>query len=122
MARRIDTAAVIESIRLKESAAAATPAAGYFSIYAKTDGKLYTKNDAGTEVEVGAGTMTNPMTTQGDLIVGGASGTPGRLAKGTASQVLTMNSEATAPEWKDASGGGGTVPPAVKVYMNTNFR
>jgi hypothetical protein len=29
-----------------------------------------------------------------------------RLAKGTAGQVLTMNSGATAPEWADASGGG----------------
>ena len=34
--------------------------------------------------------MTNPMTTQGDLIVGGANGTPTRLAKGTAGQVLKV--------------------------------
>ena len=43
--------------------------------------------------------MTNPMTTQGDLIVGGSSGAATRLAKGSAGQVLTMNSGATAPEW-----------------------
>ena len=30
-----------------------------------------------------------------------------RLAKGTAAQVLTMNSGATAPEWAAAGGGGG---------------
>ena len=52
------------------------------------------------------GDMTNPMTTQGDTMYGGASGTPTRLAKGTAAQVLTMNAGATVPEWADASGGG----------------
>ena len=50
--------------------------------------------------------MTNPMTTQGDVIYGGASGLPTRLAKGTASQVLAMNAGATAPEWVAAAGGG----------------
>lgn len=52
----------------------------------------------------------NPMTTAGDIIIGGASGTPTRLAKGTAGQVLTMNSGATAPEWQTPSGGGGSTP------------
>lgn len=47
--------------------------------------------------------MPNPMTTQGDIIYGGASGAPTRLAKGTASQVLAMNSGATAPEWVTAT-------------------
>ena len=35
--------------------------------------------------------ITNPLTTQDDLWVGGASGAPGRLAKGTDGQVLTVN-------------------------------
>ncbi len=43
--------------------------------------------------------MANPMTTQGDVIIGGASGAPARLAVGTARQVLAVNSGATAPEW-----------------------
>jgi hypothetical protein len=30
-----------------------------------------------------SGGMTNPMTTKGDIIVGGSSGTPSRLAIGT---------------------------------------
>jgi hypothetical protein len=33
-------------------------------------------------------TLTNPMTTAGDIILAGASGTPGRLAKGAAGTVL----------------------------------
>jgi hypothetical protein len=42
--------------------------------------------------------MTNPMTTVGDLILGGASGAPGRLAIGaTAGQVLT--SDGTTAAW-----------------------
>lgn len=61
--------------------------------------------DAG-EIQVSGG-MSNPMTTQGDIIVGGASGTPTRLAKGTAGQVLAMNSGATGLEWTNAGGGGG---------------
>ena len=36
--------------------------------------------------------LTNPMTTAGDVIVGGASGAPTRLAKGTDGQMLLMQS------------------------------
>ena len=49
--------------------------------------------------------LTNPMTAAGDVIYGGVDGAPTRLAKGTAGQVLTMNSGATAPEWASASAG-----------------
>ncbi len=42
--------AEINSIRVKEQAAApATPAAGYVQVYAKADGLLYSKDDAGVE-------------------------------------------------------------------------
>lgn len=46
--------------------------------------------------------FTNPMTTAGDLIVGDVSGVAARLAKGTAYQVLRMNSSAAAQEWATA--------------------
>jgi len=64
----------------------------------------------GGSVTITGGTTTgmeNPMTTQGDLIVGGASGTPGRLGIGTSGYVLT--SDGTAATWS-ASGGGGSLP------------
>lgn len=48
--------------------------------------------------------LNNPMTTAGDLIVGGVSGTPERLAIGTNGQVLTVSGGAVA--W-GAGGGGG---------------
>ncbi len=51
------------------------------------------------------GGMENPMTTEGDIIVGGASGIPSRLAKGTAGQVLKVGE--TGIEWGEAGGGGG---------------
>lgn len=60
--------------------------------------KLAAKGTDGTDV----GTT---ITTQGDLLYRDGSGLQ-RLAKGTASQQLAMNSGATAPEWITASSGG----------------
>jgi hypothetical protein len=67
------------------------------------------KGDAGTNGTNGTngtdGTdLTTTLTTAGDVVYKGASALT-RLAKGTASQVLTMNSGATAPEWSDAASG-----------------
>lgn len=49
--------------------------------------------------------MTNPMTTAGDLIVGGSGGAPTRLASDTAGKVLTANGPGVAPSWQASSGG-----------------
>ena len=43
------------------------------------------------------------LTTTGDTIYASAASTPARLGLGTAGQVLTVNSGATAPEWKTLS-------------------
>jgi len=45
------------------------------------------------------------LTTAGDILYASANNTPARLAKGTALQVLQMNSGASAPEWATASTG-----------------
>jgi hypothetical protein len=50
--------------------------------------------------------MTNPMTTQGDTIYGGASGTPTRLALGTTNYFYQAG--ATAPTWFDLFGTANT--------------
>ena len=42
---------------------------------------------------------------QGDVIYGSGTDSWARLAKGSAAQVLSMNSNATAPEWAAAGGG-----------------
>lgn len=58
--------------------------------------------------------MSNPMTTAGDIIVGGTSGAPTRLAKGTQGQVLSVGSSGL--EWANASGGGSS---AVVIDINS---
>lgn len=63
--------------------------------------------------------MSNPMTTAGDIIYGGASGAPSRLGIGTAGQVLKVNSGATAVEWDDEAGGSApTITPHALVPDN----
>ena len=52
----------------------------------------------------GAEGGTSTLTTQGDLLYRDGSGLQ-RLAKGTASKVLAMNSAANAPEWQTAASG-----------------
>lgn len=47
------------------------------------------------QVNTMLGSLSNPMTTLGDIIVGGASGTPARLPVGADGKVLTSNSGAT---------------------------
>lgn len=49
------------------------------------------------------------LTTTGDTIYASAASTPARLGLGTAGQVLTVNSGATAPEWATAASGGMTL-------------
>ena len=51
---KLDQTSDVE-LTMQEIATPATPSAGYKSIYPKTDGKLYSLDDAGNEVEIGAG-------------------------------------------------------------------
>lgn len=59
-----------------------------------------------------SGGMTNPMTTSGDLITGGASGAPGRLGVGSSGQVLKV--VGGVPAWA-AEGGGASVTTAIPI-------
>ena len=68
----------------------------------------------GTTTLTGAVTLPNDTVTapktdlsivQGDIIYGTGTDAWAKLAKGTADQVLTMNTGATAPEWAAAGGG-----------------
>ena len=67
--------------------------------------KKKSNTDYDTEWANDSAGMENPMTSIGDMIYGGPTGTPTALAKGTAGQVLTMKQDETGPEWKNASGG-----------------
>ncbi len=78
---------------------------------APTDGQVLVWDASGgvwvPETPAAAG-MSNPMTTAGDIITGGASGTPGRLAVGAEGEVLTVVSGE--PGWAAAAGGPSRVP------------
>lgn len=50
-----ETATLAQALEVPEQAAPSTPASGYFRVYAKTDGKIYGKNDGGTEYDLTAG-------------------------------------------------------------------
>lgn len=85
-----------------------------------SDGQVLTARSTATygvdwETPSGGG-MTNPMTTAGDLITGGSSGTPGRLGIGSSGQVLTVVSGA--PAWT-APSGGSYPSPSTQTGNNT---
>lgn len=90
------------AVTVPEMAAPATPAAGKVSFYAKSDGLLYSKDDAGTETVVtgGGGSGSSPTTTRGDLIRRGASADE-RLAIGGAGAQLV--SDGTDAQWRARS-------------------
>jgi hypothetical protein len=62
--------------------------------------------EAGATVPWGSGSMVNPMTASGDLIVGGTAGAPTRLPKGTDGWVLSLVSGV--PAWVVAPGASLT--------------
>jgi len=69
------------------------------------DGALAIR-DLGQDIDTTTKAL-NPETTTGDIAYRSATAnTNTRLALGTAGQVLTVNSGATAPEWANATGGG----------------
>ena len=69
----------------------------------------------GTAWAVAGGGMTNPMTTAGDLITGGASGVQGRLGVGSSGQVLKV--VGGVPVWA-AEGGGASVTTAIPIAVS----
>lgn len=66
------------------------------------------------------GQMTNPMTTSGDIIYGGASGVPTRLAKSTDGQVLTLSGGV--PTWLGVTGRSQlAITSSFTGFLNTDF-
>lgn len=73
---------------------------------------------SGGFIIIGASGMTNPMTTGGDIIYGGASGVPTRLANGSSGQVLTSSGGTSAPTWGALA--GSTYTPTISNVTNTS--
>lgn len=84
-------------------AAVTSPQEGNFAYLKDTNVTTYYTGSAWANLDTTG--MTNPMTTTGDTIYSSSGSTPARLGIGTAGQVLTVNSGATAPEWTTAAGG-----------------
>ncbi len=85
---------IFPKVILVEGSAPSSPSASDFKLYVdSSDHLLKIKNSAGTVTSFSA----NPMTTSGDIIYGGASGVPTRLAGGTSTFVLTSNGATSAP-------------------------
>lgn len=82
---------------------ASLPVATYPSLTELALVKGVTGSDIQTQIN---GKMTNPMTTGGDIIYGGSSGAPTRLANGTAGQILQSNGTTLAPSWVAAPSAG----------------
>jgi hypothetical protein len=95
------------NIVVSNSPTLTTPTLTLSTTASTTAGRLSVTGD---NLRLGNGSTTltfsaNPMTTAGDLIVGGASGAPARIAIGTVGQVLTSNG--TTATWSAPTGGGG---------------
>ena len=99
-------------VDLPETVDATNPAADHQRLIARTDG-LYVRDETGAEIgPLGGGGGGIPETiidAAGDLIVGTADNTAGRLGVGTSGQVLTSNG--TTATWAAPSGGGGHAVP-----------
>ena len=81
------------------SAALTSPTEGMLT-YLESDNSLYLYTGSSWVIQ-------NPITTQGDLIVGGASGVPDRLGIGANGTYLTSNG--TTASWGTVSSGGETL-------------
>lgn len=76
-----------------------TAASTYASVAPSTSGNVLTSNGSAWVSQAPAADVgfANPMTTQGDIIVGGASGTPARQALGATGTVLRSDGNAPIP-------------------------
>lgn len=82
-------------IPFAEAAAPSTPASGKVVVYAKSDGLMYSKDDAGAETLMSSGTGGSVATdaiwdAAGDLAVGSGSNTAARLAIGATNGMALM--------------------------------
>jgi hypothetical protein len=93
-------ASTVVSSNLTANRAVISGAAGKLTTTIVTHTEIDYLSGVTSAIQTQLGTkVTNPMTTGGDIIYGGASGAPTRLANGTAGQVLQSNGTTLAPSW-----------------------
>ena len=86
-----------------------TPKDGWF-VWSSDDqaGYRFKGDPLAWEDAIGSVGMSNPMTTAGDLIVGGSSGIPTRIGLGAALQVLRVNAAGDGVEYATPAGGSSS--------------
>jgi hypothetical protein len=116
-------------IHFAEGAAPATPDAGEVVTYAKADGLMYSKDDAGVEtpMSASAGIAATLFDAEGDLIIASAADTAARLARGTDGYALVSTASTVAWEAQYTTlnfiidGGGSAITTGVKGYIEVPF-
>jgi hypothetical protein len=97
----VDTVDITKLIMVEQGSTPSNPSAGKQKLFVRTsDHVLCLVDSSGTVTAFGSPSLTNPMTTVGDLIRGGTAGAPTALAaSSTAGQFLKNGGTATAPSW-----------------------
>lgn len=99
---------------LAERAAPSTPSAGYISVYGQTDGRLYYKDDTGTQLAIAGLTGSGPV--QGDIIYASGNNSYGALPKNTtATRYISNTGTNNNPAWAQinlTNGVDGILPLA----------
>lgn len=119
----LDVLVAHPGIKVLADAAAKTayvPLLGQVVLQADT-GKIYKCTNATGPVWAEVGVNDGVLTTQGDILIQGAS-SPARLGIGTAGQILAVNAGATAPEWKTVGTSPLTTKGDVFVYGSADAR
>jgi hypothetical protein len=119
-------AGAVATTRFAGATSSGAPASGTFAVgdfVVDQSGSMWVctaGGSPGTWAQVGAGgggAMTNPMTTTGDLIKGGAGGTPARIGVGSAGQALVVSGGV--PAWGSVGlAGGGTGQATAQAAMD----
>ncbi|HUW15681.1 MAG TPA: hypothetical protein VMW94_01270 [Actinomycetes bacterium] len=116
---------IFPRLLVSEGGSTTTPASGNVTVYAKADGLLYQKDDAGTETLLAGAAAPGAVATDaiwdaaGDLAVGSGADTAARLAAGTEGHVLTIASGV--PAWAAAAGGGGIANPLDDITLHGTY-
>ena len=110
---------VFDTLRMNEAAAPATPPSAQTVIYTKSDGRIYWKDDAGTEYSVASlADLGSPSLALDDLTDVATSGA-------ATDDVLTYNGSSWAPAAPSGGGGGGAgcvdvLGYVAQTYTSTN--
>lgn len=116
------SSAIVEAAAITASRALISDSNGIPTHSSVTDTELGYVSGVSSAIQTQLdGKMTNPMTTGGDIIYGGASGTPTRLANGAAGQVLRSSGGTSAPTWANTSTANYRYGPC-NGYGATNTR